>query len=87
MKENYRNEVIEKLKEYDEENNTDLLNSLRVYLKNDSNVNLAAKKIHVHSNTMNYRLKRIAEICEIDLNDSSLKTNLYLDLLIHKVYH
>lgn len=86
LKENYRNTIIEKLKEYDEENSTDLLNSLYVYLINDSNVNLAAKQIFVHSNTMNYRLKRITEICGINLNDANLKTTLYLDLLIDKIY-
>lgn len=86
LKENYRNTIIEKLKEYDEENSTDLLNSLYVYLINDSNVNLAAKQIFVHSNTMSYRLKRITEICGINLNDANLKTTLYLDLLIDKIY-
>lgn len=76
----YRNTSIEKLREYDKKNNSNLLETLRIFLESDSNVRDAANKIHVHVNTLNYRLKRITEIAGIDLKDPNQKITLYLDL-------
>ncbi|PAV31638.1 hypothetical protein CIL05_02985 [Virgibacillus profundi] len=78
--EQYQNTSIEKLKDYDTRNNSDLLETLHVFLNCDSNVAGAASKIHVHVNTLNYRLKRITEITGIDLKDPNQKVTLYLDL-------
>lgn len=78
--EQYRNTSIEKLRMYDARNNSDLLETLTVFLESDSNAKEAAGKIHVHVNTLNYRLKRITEIAGIDLKDPNQKTTVYLDL-------
>lgn len=86
IKENYKNPIIERLKQYDKKNNTELLHSLWIFLESNCNVFDAAKKIHVHPNTLNYRLKRIKEIGDIDLNDPNQKTTVYLDLIIDKLY-
>jgi DNA-binding PucR family transcriptional regulator len=53
---------------------------LEVFLNNDSNAKDAAEVLHVHTNTMNYRLKRISEIGEINLTNMDQKVTLYLDL-------
>jgi DNA-binding PucR family transcriptional regulator len=74
------NPIIERLKQYDAENKTNLLESLEVTLDKDSNVNEAAKELHCHVNTLNYRLKRIQEITQVSLKDSVQKHGLYLDL-------
>ncbi|AJY74398.1 PucR family transcriptional regulator [Paenibacillus beijingensis] len=79
-KRGYRNICLEKLREYDREHNGDLLRTLEVFLGCDSNSKLAADALHVHTNTMNYRLKRISEIGDIDLTDMDQKVTLYLDL-------
>lgn len=86
LKENYKNMVIEKLREHDYKNHTEYLKTLRVYLDCDCNVYEAAKKMHVHPNTLNYRLKRIGEISKINLKDPKQKTAVYLDLLLEKWY-
>lgn len=83
-KDHYQNNSIEKLKAYDSLHNTDLLSTMKTYLECNSNVQKAADLIHVHPNTLNYRLKRIVDITEIDLKDPSQKVTLYLDL---KMYH
>ncbi|RWZ51353.1 PucR family transcriptional regulator [Halobacillus fulvus] len=81
-REAYRNEAIERIKEYDYQNHSNLLETLRVFLKQNSNVHKAASDMHIHTNTLNYRLKRIKEIGQIDFKDPNQKTMLYLDLLI-----
>lgn len=86
LKENYKNMVIEKLREHDYKNHTEYLKTLRVYLDCDCNVYEAAKKMHVHPNTLNYRLKRIGEISKINFKDPKQKTAVYLDLLLEKWY-
>ncbi|ASN04513.1 PucR family transcriptional regulator [Virgibacillus necropolis] len=81
----YQNYSIEKLRKYDLKHHTNLLTTLNVYLECDSNVHKAAKLIHVHTNTLNYRLKRIVEIAEVDLKDPNQKITLYLDLKLESM--
>ncbi len=78
------NPSLEKLREYDREHNSSLVNTLEVFLFNDSNVKNVADILHVHANTLNYRLKRIAEIGQIDLDDMDQKVTLYLELKIDR---
>ncbi|MEH7009530.1 PucR family transcriptional regulator [Neobacillus niacini] len=78
------NYSLKKLQEYDKKNNTDLVETLEVYLNKDSNVHEAAHALNVHTNTLNYRLKRISEIAEINLKDPNQKITLFLDLKLEK---
>lgn len=75
----YENRSLQKLREYDAEHSGDLLHTLDVFLRCDSNMKAAAEALHVHTNTLNYRLKRIAEIGGIDINDMDQKVTLYLE--------
>ncbi|WP_248927939.1 PucR family transcriptional regulator [Paenibacillus hamazuiensis] len=75
-----KNAAIEKLRTYDAEHNQCLLHTLDVFLSCDSNAKEAARLLHVHINTLTYRLKRISEVGEIDLTDMNQKVTLYIDL-------
>ncbi|MBM7650135.1 DNA-binding PucR family transcriptional regulator [Bacillus ectoiniformans] len=81
----YKNQTIKKLMKYDNDHHSNLLETIFVFLQFDGNMNEAAKALHVHANTLAYRLKRIAEISEIDLKDANEKITLYLDLLIKQL--
>ncbi|MBB5172590.1 PucR family transcriptional regulator [Texcoconibacillus texcoconensis] len=81
----YENVSLQKLLEYDQIQNTDLVDTLEAFLNNDCNVNEAAKEIHVHTNTMNYRLKRISEIGDINLRCMNEKLTLFLDIKSKKL--
>ncbi|KGX86506.1 PucR family transcriptional regulator [Pontibacillus litoralis] len=85
MRTHHRNYFIEKLKQYDETNHTQLLETIEIYLQYDNNINDASKALHVHPNTLNYRLKRISEITEMNLKDPNQKMTLYLDLKIERL--
>lgn len=82
--EDYENYALKKLGEYDQKHNSNLIETLDVYLNKDTNINDAAKVLNVHANTLNYRLKRIAEIGEIDFKDPNQKITLYIDLKLEK---
>ncbi|WP_226580741.1 PucR family transcriptional regulator [Halobacillus litoralis] len=81
-KENYRNDALINLKAYDKRNRSMLLETLKIFLLHNSNVHKAAESMHIHTNTLNYRLKRIREIGNIDFKNANEKTMLFLDLLI-----
>lgn len=80
-----QNIYIEKLKHYDRLHHTQLLETLETYLQHDSNVKVAAQVLHVHTNTLNYRLRRIADVANLDLKDANQKVTLFLDLKIEQL--
>ncbi|MGN1400452.1 MAG: helix-turn-helix domain-containing protein [Bacillus sp. (in: firmicutes)] len=78
----YYRECLHLLKEYDRRNQANLHGTLHTYLKKDSNPHEAAKELHLHVNTVHYRLKRIKEITNIDLKDPLQKMALHFELLL-----
>jgi len=74
------NVAIRNLKEYDQTHNTELLATLEVYLDEGESMQKTAARLHIHPNTLAYRLKRMIEIMEVDLSVPSQKFMIYLDL-------
>lgn len=72
------------LEDYDRKNNSELLVTLESYLDHDLNISETAKHLHIHINTLNYRLKRMAEIAQINFKDFNEKAELYLSLKLYK---
>lgn len=62
--------VIGPLIDYDEKNKSQLLETLKLYFKNNCNLLRAARNGFINSATMKYRLRRVAEIADINLNDA-----------------
>lgn len=83
--EGYENERLLRLKQYDKENQTNLLETLETFLDTAGKVKITARKLHIHINTLSYRLRRIEEIIGVNLDDASQRTSLYLDLKIAKM--
>ena len=61
--------AMEILERYDRENHTELKATLSCYLYHESNQLLASRDLHIHTNTMRYRLQRICEITGLTLTD------------------
>ena len=57
------------LQDYDQQNNTDLLATLRAYVGHSCNQKETAAVMHIHLNTLKYRLKRISELGTVDLKN------------------
>ncbi|MFC5792646.1 PucR family transcriptional regulator [Thalassorhabdus alkalitolerans] len=83
--ENHTHPGLRKLREYDSKNNTELYDTLETYLNRDGNINEAAKDLHVHVNTLNYRVKRICEIAQIDVKNPHYKLSLYLEIKLERL--
>ncbi|MFS1512742.1 PucR family transcriptional regulator [Chengkuizengella sp. SCS-71B] len=84
MQERYENEMILTLQNYDNKNNTNLIRTLEIYLKNNCKLKRTAEELFIHPNTMNYRLKQIMELTSIDFDNFYIKCQLYIDLLLLK---
>ncbi|WP_055668893.1 PucR family transcriptional regulator [Desnuesiella massiliensis] len=81
MLKDFYNNSIRTLAEYDSRNNTDLVSTLEVYFQCKSNMSEAAKNLYIHRNTLLYRLDKIKEILNTDLENG--EENLELQLGIH----
>ena len=77
--------AISKIEAYDKLHNSNFLMTLEVFIQQDSNMNAAAKKLFVHTNTLHYRIKRIAEIGNVDLTNTHEKIGIYLSLKARKL--
>ena len=80
-----QDERLERLKEYDRNNHTELLETLETFLDTAGKVNVAASRLHIHINTLGYRLRRIEEIMQVDLENMNQRTALYLELKMDKL--
>lgn len=81
----YENERLARLKQYDAENQTAMTETLETYLDAAGKVNITANRLHIHINTLSYRLKRIEEIMQVDLEDMNQRVALYLELKLDKL--
>ena len=66
---NYCNERLGKLEEYDHANGTFLLDTLLAYYMNGFSVGKTAKELFIHRNSLQYRLNKIQELIDFELDD------------------
>ncbi len=69
---------------YDKENCQDLLNTLNALVENDWDIKRVSDEQYIHYNTVKYRIKKVADILDLDLSISDNKINIALAL---KLYH
>ncbi|HEY5473165.1 MAG TPA: helix-turn-helix domain-containing protein, partial [Candidatus Limnocylindrales bacterium] len=72
--------VLGKLQDYDEQNSSDLVQSLARFLEANGHWGDAAEKLYVHRHTLRYRMKRVEEITGRDLDQSQDRMEFWLAL-------
>ncbi len=77
-----RHPAVSILQSYDEANHTELLHTLETYLRNSCSQNLTAEALHIHLNSLKYRLRRIEELTEIRFKDAEEIFYLELSLML-----
>ena len=77
-----RHPAIALLKNYDEKNHTDLLLTLETYLNHNCSQNRTAQALHVHLNSLKYRLRRIVDLTGLDVHDSEALLYLWISMRI-----
>lgn len=84
-KNNYISPVIEMLREYDEKHSTDLLDTLRVYIRNLCSTSESAAKLHIHRNSFLYRINKIEEITGVDLREYHTFIHLAINIYMEEI--
>lgn len=81
----YRLSELERLRAVDKEKKTDYYNTLKTYLLLNNNIKLTARKLHIHRNTLLYRLSKIREITGQDINDAAVIRRLLTAMTLREV--
>jgi purine catabolism regulator len=77
--------TLRMLTEYDERNSADLIKTLEAFFACHGNLSQTAEMLIVHRNTLLYRMNRINEIAQIDLNRPETRLALHLALTIRRL--
>ena len=83
--EDFYNTILKPLVEYDEKKATDLVKTLEVYFKNNGNLTKISKEMYTHYNTVLYRIGRINQITEMDIENPHDRLNLEIALKIKEL--
>jgi hypothetical protein len=70
------------LKEYDKENETEYFKTYSMYLLNDRNIVHTANVLHIHRNTLMYRLEKIKRIISIDEEKANQRIHMLLSMML-----
>jgi sugar diacid utilization regulator len=77
--------MLSTVHDYDARRQTKLGDTLHRYMSSRCNVSVTAKALHVHPNTVAYRLRRVEELLGVDLSDPQAMLHLQLALMIEAV--
>ncbi len=77
--------TLQPLLEYDAARDGDLVETLEAFFACHGNVSQTAARLHVHRNTLAYRLERIRAITRLDLDDPEARFALQLALKLRPV--
>lgn len=80
LRRSLRQRTIGPLLAYDAAQGTDLIRTVRVYLECSASPNAAAKALHVHVNTLRYRISRAGDLLGVDLGTFTNQVDIYLAL-------
>ncbi|QRG68749.1 PucR family transcriptional regulator [Brevibacillus choshinensis] len=76
--------LIEPIVVYDKEYGTELLATLSAFLRTGGNTKRVAEELFIHRNSVLYRLDRVSEIIQNDLNDPEVRFRLDVAMRVWK---
>src|SRR5690606_17430266 len=76
----YVQEWLEPLIQYDQRHQSRLIETLKVFIENNGNYREAARLLHVHHNTVRYRIGQIERLTRRDIQQPKLRFQYQLAL-------
>ncbi|WP_431247892.1 PucR family transcriptional regulator [Leifsonia xyli] len=76
--ERFIDEWLGVLIDHDLQHHTDLVRTLTAYLDSGGNYDRTSAALVIHRSTLRYRLRRIRELCGLDINDPEAHLNLHI---------
>jgi len=81
----FYSETVEPLVAYDDQYETDLVQTLETFLDADGNVAGTAARLFTHRHTVRYRLERVRDLCGLDVGSTDGREKLGLGLKAMRV--
>ncbi|MBI6545786.1 MAG: helix-turn-helix domain-containing protein [Cyanobacteria bacterium NC_groundwater_1444_Ag_S-0.65um_54_12] len=78
-------DALQRLLEYDQQADKELVKTLSAFLECNGNLTETSERLFIHRNTLKYRLERIRDITQIDLDDSEMRLMLHLGLKMQQI--
>lgn len=78
-------ETLGRILEYDRNNNAELAHTLEVYFSLLGNLGETAEALHLHRNSLSYRLRRIQEVAGISLSNAEACFRMQLALKLRRL--
>ncbi|MDR3240919.1 MAG: helix-turn-helix domain-containing protein [Lactobacillaceae bacterium] len=66
--------------------NHELLETFWTFFQNNGRIKITAEKLHIHRNTLTFRLDTLGELFKLDLNSFDQRTLLYIAMVKYKTY-
>ncbi|MEV4316292.1 helix-turn-helix domain-containing protein [Actinocrispum sp. NPDC049592] len=82
LRRSFRAKILGPLTAYDAQHRSELVRTLRVFLEHSGSWAATSAELHVHVNTLRYRVSRIAELTGRDLTQFADRVDLYMALQI-----
>ena len=70
----------------DEEKNKEYIQTLFTYIQNNRSMTLTAKELHIHTNTLYHRIKKIEHILDLDFNHYEDLLKVQLGFYLYKTF-
>ncbi|UHA61378.1 PucR family transcriptional regulator ligand-binding domain-containing protein [Metabacillus litoralis] len=83
--EGFRERYIYPIVNYDKKNKTILIETLQVYFKHNKNYKKVSEELFTHYNTIIYRIERVFDILNLNINDGDHMLLLQLAIKIHEM--
>ncbi len=77
--------TLGRLLNYDDSKNAELVQTLEAFFECHGNLSQTASKLHIHRNTLTYRLEQISTITQLDLDDPDARFSLQFALKLRPV--
>ncbi|MEB3285302.1 MAG: helix-turn-helix domain-containing protein [Candidatus Sericytochromatia bacterium] len=78
-------EPLQRLIDYNQQTDKELVKTIAAFLECNGNLTETSTKLFIHRNTLKYRLERIRDITQIDLDDAENRLLLHLGLKMNQV--
>lgn len=79
-------ETVEPLLAYDAQHGTELLKTLETYFLCHESIDRTSRKLHIHPNTLKYRMRKVEDLTRLNTHRAEDKFNLYAGLKV-MAYH
>jgi purine catabolism regulator len=82
---NFAEQFLNKIVAYDKQHDNILLHTLKAFFNNECHLEKTAEALYIHINTLRYRLNKIMELGNFNINSFKTRFDLYLALKIYEL--